>query len=420
MSDEDSLLTNLCAICHINPPKYRCPRCSTRTCSLPCTKRHKQWSQCSGVRDPAAYLRRNELASESAFDRDFNFITGIERRIERAGREAENRGVDVEKRGVSDLGVVGLEDEQEHEQDDRKRKRGGNAQRNGNGPEKGLAKGEAGFLRRAQEAGVKVIKAPKGMSRAKMNGSKWNPKQKCLQWSVEWVADGSTKRVNCAETLTLSEAYDRAFPFTKEEKELRAQDTSTTISENESKTDARPADEEPHQSTLPTQASTQQDSMAETTDNQPERNTSELPPQSTETPNQQNTNTSSSSESQIHPYRNAFFYLHRPRTATKQPVISPVNSNAKLSDTLRNRTVLEFPTIYVLQSPLEDQPGESRFISEKEYLQTHQDSNPDEGGEDIDADSNAQPLFGEVDIPEVDEGKMLEVLEKDLLGAAPA
>lgn len=46
----------------------------------------------------------------------------------------------------------------------------------GNGPDRGLAKGEAGFLRRAEEAGVKVIKAPKGMSRARMNGSKWHAK----------------------------------------------------------------------------------------------------------------------------------------------------------------------------------------------------------------------------------------------------
>lgn len=46
----------------------------------------------------------------------------------------------------------------------------------GTGPDSGLAKGEAGFLRRAEEAGVKVIKAPKGMSRARMNGSKWHAK----------------------------------------------------------------------------------------------------------------------------------------------------------------------------------------------------------------------------------------------------
>lgn len=114
MSTTDPVLSDLCTICHIQPPKYRCPRCSTRTCSLPCSRRHKLWSQCSGVRDPAAYLKRSELATESAFDRDFNFITGIERTLERAERDAENRGISVQSglsgRGV-DLSVVGLDEE---------------------------------------------------------------------------------------------------------------------------------------------------------------------------------------------------------------------------------------------------------------------------------------------------------------------
>lgn len=148
---------------HINPPKYRCPRCSTRTCSLPCTRRHKLWSECSGVRDPAAYLKRKELTTESAFDRDFNFITGIERSLERAEREVDNRGIDLASAAQPD--DVKPEDSQ-HLGAGRKRKH----------PNQGLAKGEAGFLRGAEVAGVKVIRAPKGMSRNKQNGSRLHPK----------------------------------------------------------------------------------------------------------------------------------------------------------------------------------------------------------------------------------------------------
>lgn len=110
-SSGDTLLSDLCTICHINPPKYRCPRCSTRTCSLPCSRRHKLWSQCSGVRDPAAYLKRSELATESAFDRDFNFITKIERSLERAEREAEVRGIPLDGTTAADPAVLGLEHE---------------------------------------------------------------------------------------------------------------------------------------------------------------------------------------------------------------------------------------------------------------------------------------------------------------------
>lgn len=182
-SSGDTLLSDLCTICHINPPKYRCPRCSTRTCSLPCSRRHKLWSQCSGVRDPAAYLKRSELATESAFDRDFNFITKIERSLERAEREAEVRGIPLDGTTAADPAVLGLEHELGQDGPDAeagsKRKR----------PEQGgYVKGEAGFLRGAQAAGVRVIRAPRGMSRNKANASKWNPKYDFSFWVVRAVS----------------------------------------------------------------------------------------------------------------------------------------------------------------------------------------------------------------------------------------
>lgn len=43
-------------------------------------------------------------------------------------------------------------------------------------PGQGLVKGEAGFLRGAEAGGVKVIRAPKGMTRNKQNASRWHPK----------------------------------------------------------------------------------------------------------------------------------------------------------------------------------------------------------------------------------------------------
>lgn len=75
-----------------------------------------------------------------------------------------------------DLGAVGLDHEEGEEVREVKRRRVGAGPGPGPAPEKGLVKGEAGFLRRAEEAGVKVVKAPRGMSRARMNASKWHPK----------------------------------------------------------------------------------------------------------------------------------------------------------------------------------------------------------------------------------------------------
>ncbi|KAL4747244.1 hypothetical protein BDW72DRAFT_18118 [Aspergillus terricola var. indicus] len=470
MSDEDSLLTNLCAICHIQPPKYRCPRCSIRTCSLPCTRRHKLWSQCSGVRDPAAYLRRPELATESAFDRDFNFITSIERRLERASRDAENRGVVVDgKQGVREPGIVGLdEDELGQGQDDaldgKKRKRAGPGSEHDNGHsfERGLAKGEAGFLKRAAEARVRVIKAPRGMSRAKMNGSRWHPKQKCLQWTIEWVTDNGTKRMNCAETATVAEAYDRAFPLTREERQLRTEE-STSISEPEHASAQEPAKEstqetknnvEPDENAEPTQLQSQihqpSKSVMLVSESSPETARQHVLPGNHPTPPRDSTTQSTSRllspSKPPSPHRSVFFYIHRPRTATKHPVLAPLSPELTLTTALQDRVVLEFPTFYVLQSPLmpgpdtscttesePEYPGKSnskpKFILEAEYLRDRlgkaaagtvsadEDGGEGEGGQ---LEGTEQALFGAgaVNFPDVDEGKMLEVLEKDLLGSS--
>ncbi|KAL4935095.1 hypothetical protein BDV06DRAFT_234700 [Aspergillus oleicola] len=413
MAEEESLLTNLCAICHLNPPKYRCPRCSLRSCSLACTKKHKTWSQCSGVRDPGAYVRRAELATESAFDRDFNFITGIERGIERAGRDVENRGVDFSR------GVVGLDREGSEggEGIGGKRKRGN--QDIGFG--QGLAKGEAGFLRRAQEAGVSVIKAPRGMSRAKMNGSRWLAKQKCLQWTVEFVTDDempSTKRANCAEAMTIAECYDRAFPFNKEERELRDQkrsqdkDQSASTKETEAETN-----EHAHEAT-------QSEPRPEPESNTAQSTTTDKTAQADSTQTREQAPPVSDTDQASSPpisHRNMSFYIHRPRTATKQPVLFPISPNTPLKSALAGRTVLEFPTIYALRVPLTDSSSSSeegaqsgrKYVLESEYLRMHQGDTLDTAAEaDADDDSPGDQDTG--DTPDVDEGKVLEVLQKDL------
>lgn len=84
-----------------NTPKYRCPRCQTKTCSLPCTQKHKQRAACNGVRDPAEYLKRSQWATPAGIDRDYNYLKGVERSIDVANREREERGVDVVGRAAT-------------------------------------------------------------------------------------------------------------------------------------------------------------------------------------------------------------------------------------------------------------------------------------------------------------------------------
>jgi len=118
---------------NINEPKYKCPGCSARTCSLPCVKRHKLRADCTGKRDPTKFMKKSELATPAGIDHDYNFLSGIERDLEKADKSVAERGL-----------AVGL-----------------NARLKGDQSQK--------LDWQFSAAGVKVIRAPKGMSRAKEN-----------------------------------------------------------------------------------------------------------------------------------------------------------------------------------------------------------------------------------------------------------
>lgn len=128
-----TLTTQLIRTSNNNTPKYRCPGCAARTCSLPCYKRHQQRAQCNGKRDPTKYVKKNQLSTPAGVDHDFNFIAGIERGLDTADRLME------ENRIGSDRRTSKIPD------------------RNSN------------LGKRLQEAGVMIDRAPAGMSREKNN-----------------------------------------------------------------------------------------------------------------------------------------------------------------------------------------------------------------------------------------------------------
>jgi hypothetical protein len=125
---------------NINKSKYRCPGCAARTCSLPCYKRHQQWAQCSGQRDPTKFVKKSQLVTPAGIDHDFNFLTGIERDIEKA------------EQGLAEKTVVDSSTSHSWSQ------------------HKSSQKGQVNY-QQLEAAGVKVIRAPKGLSRQKENKS---------------------------------------------------------------------------------------------------------------------------------------------------------------------------------------------------------------------------------------------------------
>ncbi|KAI9679499.1 MAG: hypothetical protein M1817_005521 [Caeruleum heppii] len=159
-------------------PKYRCPRCSLRTCSLACSKRHKTWSQCSGVRNPTSYVKRADLVTPAGIDRDFNFIVGIERHLEQADQEAERRGIDLDG------------------PDEAPWRRKANREKN------------AGKIAKAiSRCGVILHKVPTGMQRERDNHTHWNSKHGCLVWTIEWATPDACVLGSIQEKINLETAY---------------------------------------------------------------------------------------------------------------------------------------------------------------------------------------------------------------------
>jgi len=97
---------------------------------------HQQNAQCSGKRDPTKFIKKSDLVTPKGIDHDYNFLSSIERNLEKAERVAGTTAVSTPQDGLSNRERMGV---------------------------------QYGKLEHA--AGVKIMRAPKGMSRQKENKS---------------------------------------------------------------------------------------------------------------------------------------------------------------------------------------------------------------------------------------------------------
>lgn len=116
------------------------------------------------------------------------------------------------------------------------------------------------------------------------------------------------------------------------------------------------------------------------------------------------------------------FYLHHPSLPSRHPVLIPLSPDAKLATSLTNRLVLEFPTIYVLRSQLDAKLPEG-FVSEEDFFASARKGLVEEiAGEKTSvggfAGNSQERKVYDLEDGEVDEGRLLEVLGKDLKGFA--
>ncbi|KAF7196644.1 putative box C/D snoRNA protein [Pseudocercospora fuligena] len=319
----DTLLTELCSICYTNKPKYRCPRCKTQTCSLPCSKKHKQRASCSGVRNPAEFVKKSQLATPSGVDRDYNYLKGVERSIDVASREASDRGI------------------------------GKNAANHrvfrGNHPESIVQK----YLAANR---ITMHRAPTGMSRQKANQTRASKRNHIL-WTVEWIdADGLRNISNdCLESDKLRNLY-----------------AATQVRQNHA-SKRRPGESERAASKrrrLERKKMAETEQQAETASSEPQRNDDvavEIEEESESAKLDIGAGaTAGGEQGSSSAATQQCFYLLRPGTSSTNKVLIPVDADTTLTATLRDKTVLEFPTIYVLPHAAHALP--SGYMLEEAYL----------------------------------------------------
>lgn len=137
-----------CQICTINPSKYNCPKCAIKSCSLACSRKHKEAMQCDGKREKNNFIKRKEMNLKTVFS-DSLFLQEI--------RSSVACGTIVGRGRVQ---------EKHHHQ--------------------GAINNLKQIVKHASLNNCAVKIAPVGLKRARSNQSKFLKKRKEISWTIEW------------------------------------------------------------------------------------------------------------------------------------------------------------------------------------------------------------------------------------------
>lgn len=425
-------------ISHINVPQYRCPRCSCKTCSVQCVKRHKEWHQCSGKRDPTAKVPKAQLFTPAGIDHDFNFISGIQR--SRAHLETKvPQSMQIE----------------------------------GNSMRAGIASKNKNILDRLDMTRVNIEWAPEGLSRQKLNQTKWSKVTKypssisfpigtCLPrfqktrqivWTVEWIhqdGDKDLRQVHdsapiCREYTPVFLKHNKVESGRKRKRGTTALSKSDAAAEHEAHAQApsslSPSSHEaefekdcvnPVEPALSVQTAPVAivKDIAGTQKSGPSDTAGQNKPDSAEgaVPQTLPPNTSPVSELLRQPPgssddRGNYYYLLKPRTTGTEKVLIVLSPTDSLLDCLRDQTILEFPSIQVLSKPPHSLPHGfilvhdwlERFEKEQEEMKCvlHEAGDLDVGEILPDVDEDHLPLVLQTMSNDND---IMSMLQQDVLG----
>ncbi|TFK55887.1 hypothetical protein OE88DRAFT_1652396 [Heliocybe sulcata] len=158
---------SVCAVCNECAPIYTCPGCSTRTCSLPCSKSHKTRTGCSGVRNKAAYVPMNKYGLGKMMD-DYVYLEEVGRKVVETGKAIARGGYNA-NRG------------------DGFRARGMRGRGRGRGGGKGFGRTKRDVLKMQLDfRDIDMELLPDGMEKRKLNQSVWDFKNRTALLTIEF------------------------------------------------------------------------------------------------------------------------------------------------------------------------------------------------------------------------------------------
>lgn len=327
---------DLCEVCKINKFKYKCPGCLKKTCSLECSKKHKKDDSCSGQSyNPLKYVSSGTLKSADdekhennyLVQRDYNFLTNIKRQLEIQKLDGKTKN----KRTLHN----------------------GNNNNNANSCVKRARVEEE--CSRVIRRGVNCLLLPRGMQRSILNKSRWDKNLDLFVWTVDWVV--------CPDKLNPSAIEELRTPFMHVSHKIKETATlfegmSNVIFEKCCQIYNLTKDED--NGPLDEKCETDQHGVVKYSRDNKEREQILL-------------------KNGLKFYTKQFPYNNTQMQDSKE-LVELDASNKCIGELFRNRTVIEFPTIYVAKR-LEDLPSGFKVVEDNVKVnvpksQTQESSNP--------------------------------------------
>ncbi|TKA38749.1 hypothetical protein B0A54_08713 [Friedmanniomyces endolithicus] len=311
-----------------------------------------------GKRDPAAYLRKSQLATPAGLDQDFNYLKGIEHHIDQAHEthlKPADEGIYQSFRAVA----------------------------TGWRPDSRLQ-------RYLAENCITLEHAPRGLQRQRENTTRSTKSNRVL-WTVEWSMESGEREVHhdCTESSALVDLFAESRIGRRVASSSRVDEAENRQSKRRKRLDTTGTSVEAVAATTVTEPIV--DQLAPGLDVRPEHTEVEddgMKAVSVDTsahsvsganPNAEETSLKrhdpaieldavEGEATQKTMLLSRHFYLLRPATTGTSKVLIPLHGQATLTECLKNRTIQEYPTLFVLSNSPQALPA--GFMLHDDYIRS--------------------------------------------------